>query len=178
MAERQKLTAAQVSGLFALLLGTLVITNDFTALNVALPAIEKTFNVDVTTAQWVISGYVLVFGVFIVTAGRLADMFGRRRIFFIGMSIFCVFSLIGGLAEDAWPLLGSRAIMGIGGAMVWPSLIGMIYGLLPEEKAALAGGLLMEPTLPVLNIHLNIKPNINLPREAFWASIFEEAPIV
>ena len=126
-----------------MLIGTLVITNDFTALNVALPAIENAFKVDITTAQWVISGYALVFGVFLVTAGRLADMFGRRRIFFIGMAIFCFFSLIGGLAEDAWVLVGARAAMGIGGAMIWPSLIGMIYGILPEQRAALAGGLLM-----------------------------------
>ncbi|WP_340150850.1 MFS transporter [uncultured Sneathiella sp.] len=143
MAAKEKLTAAQVSGLAALLIGTLVITNDFTALNIAIPAIERAFRVDVTTAQWVISGYVLVFGVFIVTAGRLADMFGRRRIFLIGTAIFCLFSLIGGLSENAWALLGARAIMGIGGSMMWPALIGMMYGLLPEEKAALAGGLLM-----------------------------------
>ena len=143
MAAKEKLTTAQVGGLAALLIGTLVITNDFTALNVALPAIENAFKVDITTAQWVISGYALVFGVFLVTAGRLADMFGRRRIFFIGMAIFCFFSLIGGLAEDAWVLVGARAAMGIGGAMIWPSLIGMIYGILPEQRAALAGGLLM-----------------------------------
>ncbi|MFC4272303.1 DHA2 family efflux MFS transporter permease subunit [Sneathiella chungangensis] len=143
MAGRQKLTATQLAGLVALLLGTLVICNDFTALNVVIPSIETAFKVDVTTAQWVISGYALVFGVCIVTAGRLADMFGRRRIFFIGMTIFCSFSLIGGLAENAWVLLGARALMGIGGSMIWPSLIGMMYGLLPEERAALAGGLLM-----------------------------------
>ncbi len=138
-----KLTTAQISGIAAMLLGTMVIANDFTALNVALPAIEKAFGADVTTVQWVISGYILVFGVFIVTAGRLADMFGRRRIFFIGMTIFAVFSLIGGLAEDVWMLLAARAIMGIGGSMVWPALIAMIYGLLPEDKAALGGALLM-----------------------------------
>ncbi len=142
-AEPQKMTGAQISGIAAMLLGTMVIANDFTALNVALPAIEKAFGADVTTVQWVISGYILVFGVFIVTAGRLADMFGRRRIFFIGMTIFAVFSLIGGLAEDVWMLLAARAIMGIGGSMVWPALIAMLYGLLPEDKAALGGSLLM-----------------------------------
>lgn len=139
----QKMTAAQISGLAAMMLGTLVIANDFTALNVALPAIEKTFDIDVTTAQWVITGYVLVFGVFIVTAGRLADMFGRRRIFLIGMVIFALFSLIGALATDAWMLLVSRAIMGIGGSMVWPAMLGIAYTLVPEEKAALVGGLIL-----------------------------------
>ncbi|MEH6547995.1 MAG: MFS transporter [Sneathiella sp.] len=139
----QKMTAAQISGVAAMMLGTLVIANDFTALNVALPAIEKAFQVDVTTAQWVITGYVLVFGVFIVTAGRLADMFGRRRIFFIGMTIFALFSLIGAMATDVWMLLISRAIMGIGGSMVWPAMLGITFSLVPEDKAALAGGLIL-----------------------------------
>jgi EmrB/QacA subfamily drug resistance transporter len=140
---QQKMTVAQISGLAAMMLGTLVIANDFTALNVALPAIEKAFQVDVTTAQWVITGYVLVFGVFIVTAGRLADMFGRRRIFLIGMTIFALFSLIGALSTDVWMLLVSRGIMGIGGSMVWPAMLGITYTLVPEEKTALAGGLIM-----------------------------------
>ena len=71
--------------LIAMGLGVIVIANDFTALNVALPAIEQDFNVDVGTVQWVINAYCLVFGMAIVTGGRLADMFGRRRAFFIGI---------------------------------------------------------------------------------------------
>ena len=55
------------------------------------------FHTDVTTVQWVINGYAMVFGVLIVTGGRLADMFGRRRIFIIGAAIFAGFSVIGGL---------------------------------------------------------------------------------
>ena len=65
-----------------------VIANDMTALSVALPQIEKDFDADVTTVQWVINAYALVFGVLIVTGGRLADMFGRRRVFFVGAAIF------------------------------------------------------------------------------------------
>ena len=64
--------------LVAMGLGVLLIANDFTALNVALPAIEQDFDVDVSTVQWVINAYALVFGMVIVTGGRLADMFGRR----------------------------------------------------------------------------------------------------
>ena len=75
------------STVMAMGVAILVVANDFTALSVALPAIEKTFNTDVTTVQWVINGYAMVFGVAIVTGGRLADMFGRRRIFFIGAAI-------------------------------------------------------------------------------------------
>jgi EmrB/QacA subfamily drug resistance transporter len=129
--------------MIAMGVAVLVIANDFTALSVALPAIEKTFNTDLTTAQWVINGYAMVFGVAIVTGGRLADMFGRRRVFFIGSAIFAAFSMLGGFAPDVWLLLASRFTMGIGGAMMWPAILGMTYGLLPANKAGLAGGIIL-----------------------------------
>ena len=134
---------AAVLGLVAMALAVLVIANDFTALSVALPAIEQSFGADVTTVQWVINGYALVFGVLIVTGGRLADMFGRRRIFFLGAAIFALFSVVGGLAPDVGVLLASRAAMGVGGAMMWPAILGMTYGILPPAKAGLAGGLIL-----------------------------------
>ncbi len=137
------LTKSQLLGLVAMALGVLVIANDFTALSVALPHIERDFKSDVTTVQWIINGYALVFGVLIVTGGRLADMFGRRRIFFLGSAIFAVFSLVGGLAPDVWVLLVSRGLMGIGGAMMWPAILGMTYGLLPSSRAAIAGALVL-----------------------------------
>ncbi|MEM6581138.1 MAG: MFS transporter [Pseudomonadota bacterium] len=128
-------------GLFAMAVGVFVVANDFTALSVAIPAIEKTFGTDVTTAQWVINSYALVFGVVIVTGGRLADMFGRRRIFVLGSLIFAAFSLLGGLAEEVWLLVTCRALMGVGGALMWPAIIGLIFEVLPEEKAGLGGAL-------------------------------------
>jgi MFS family permease len=70
-------------------------------------------------------------------------MFGRRRIFLIRTAIFAAFSVIGGLAPDMWLLLACRFIMGIGGAMMWPAILGMTYGLLPAEKAGLAGGIIL-----------------------------------
>jgi EmrB/QacA subfamily drug resistance transporter len=120
-----------------------VVANDLTALSVALPDIEQDFDSDVSTVQWVVSAYALVFGVLIVTGGRLADMVGRRRIFFIGAGIFAGFSVLGGAAQsDIW-LIVCRALMGVGGAMMWPALLGMTYDILPAERAALAGGLII-----------------------------------
>ena len=124
-------------------LAVLVVANDFTALSVALPALEKQFGVGVNKVQWVINGYALVFGVLIVTGGRLADMFGRRRIFFAGAAIFAVFSVIGGLAPNIGVLLACRAVMGVGGAMMWPATLGMTYAILPASRAGLAGGLIL-----------------------------------
>jgi len=127
----------------AMAISVFVIANDLTALSVALPDIEKDFDSDVSTVQWVINAYALVFGVLIVTGGRLADMLGRRRIFFIGAAIFAAFSVLGGAAQDELWLIACRALMGIGGAMMWPAVLGMTYEILPDDRAALAGGLII-----------------------------------
>ncbi len=77
-ATEERLSKATILGMIAMGVAVLVVANDFTALSVALPAIERTLHTDVTTVQWVINGYAMVFGVLIVTGGRLADMFGRQ----------------------------------------------------------------------------------------------------
>ena len=80
-----------------------VIANDFSAINVALPTMEKDFHTNVNTIQWVVNAYALTFGVMIVTGGRLADMFGRRRAFFLGTAIFASMSALGGAAQtETW----------------------------------------------------------------------------
>src|SRR3954452_14384666 len=141
--DADRLDRATIMALVAMALAIFVIANDFTALSVALPAMEKAFDADVSTVQWVINGYALVFGVLIVTGGRLADMFGRRRVFFIGSAFFAGFSVLGGIAQDAGWLIACRALMGIGGALVWPAILGMVYGILPASKQGLAGGLVI-----------------------------------
>ena len=141
--EADRLDKAAILGLAAMALAVLVVANDFTALSVALPALERDFGVGLNKVQWVINGYALVFGVLIVTGGRLADMFGRRRIFFVGAGIFAVFSLLGGLAPNIGVLLASRALMGVGGALMWPATLGMTYAILPASRAGLAGGLIL-----------------------------------
>jgi EmrB/QacA subfamily drug resistance transporter len=124
-------------------IAVVVIANDFSAINVALPTMESDFHTNVNTIQWVVNAYALTFGVMIVTGGRLADMFGRRNAFFLGTAIFASMSALGGAAQsEAW-LIASRTLMGIGGALMWPAILGMTYALLPEEKAGLAGGIII-----------------------------------
>jgi EmrB/QacA subfamily drug resistance transporter len=142
-ADPDRIAPGAVMALIAMGLGVIVIANDFTALNVALTAIEGDFNVDLGTAQWVINAYCLVFGMAIVTGGRLADLFGRRRAFFLGSALFAGFSLLGGLAPSAFFLIVMRVGMGLGGALMWPAILGMTYAALPESKAGIAGGLIL-----------------------------------
>lgn len=120
-----------------------VIANDFSAINVALPTMEKDFHTNVNTIQWVVNAYALTFGVLIVTGGRLADLFGRRNAFFLGTVIFASMSALGGAAQSEDWLIFSRVLMGIGGALMWPAILGMTYEILPEEKAGLAGGIII-----------------------------------
>lgn len=129
--------------LLAMGVSVIVIANDFSAVNVALPTMEQDFDTNVNTIQWVINAYALTFGVMIVTGGRLADMFGRRRAFFLGTAIFASMSALGGAAQTETWLIASRVVMGIGGALMWPAILGMTYELLPEDRAGLAGGIVI-----------------------------------
>ena len=124
-------------------MAVVVIANDFSAINVALPTMEKDFDTNINTIQWVVNAYALTFGVMIVTGGRLADMFGRRNAFFLGTAIFASMSALGGAAQTETWLIATRTLMGIGGALMWPAILGMTFAILPEEKAGLAGGIIL-----------------------------------
>jgi len=131
------------TALFAMGAAVFVIANDFSAVNVALPTMEKDFDTNINTIQWVVNAYALTFGVLIVTGGRLADMFGRRASFFLGAGIFAVMSAAGGAAPTETFLIATRALMGVGGALMWPAILGMTYAILPEDKAGMAGGIII-----------------------------------
>jgi len=137
MARKQILT------FFAMGLGILAVAIDITAINVAIPAIEKTFNADVETIQWLVNGYILSFGVLMVTFGRLADIFGRKKIFFMGLFVFGLSSLGGALSTSAAMIIAARVIQGVGGAMLWPCIIGILYSSVSDNQKSLAGGILM-----------------------------------
>ncbi|HJQ88741.1 MAG TPA: MFS transporter, partial [Propionibacteriaceae bacterium] len=107
-----RLDTATMVSLAAMALGIFVIANDFTALSVAVVPIENDLDTTLSRAQWVINAYTVVFGVMIVTGGRLADLYGRRRVFMIGAAIFAAFSLLGGLAPNIETLIAARALMG------------------------------------------------------------------
>ncbi|HEY8809964.1 MAG TPA: DHA2 family efflux MFS transporter permease subunit [Solirubrobacterales bacterium] len=138
-----RLDRTTILALLAMSMSVLVIANDFSAINVAIPTMEKDFHTNVNTIQWVVNAYALTFGVMIVTGGRLADMFGRRRAFFLGTAIFASMSALGGAAQTETWLIATRVVMGIGGALMWPAILGMTFELLPAEKAGLAGGIIL-----------------------------------
>ena len=107
-------------GIPALTIGT-----DFTgALMLVLP-IEREFAADITTTQWVLNIYALTFAMGMLTAGRLADLFGRRRLLLVGMAVFILGSFGCAAAPSIGWLITARAIQGIGSSIIWPCVLGI-----------------------------------------------------
>src|SRR3954468_1089216 len=104
-----------------------IIVLDSTILNVAVPTIIREFHTQVSSLQWVISGYSLIFASLLISFGRLADIFGRRRLFFIGATLFAVGSLVASLSQSVVQLfLGEALLEGIGAAMMLPATLSII----------------------------------------------------
>src|SRR6266699_3909297 len=91
---------------------------DASIVNVALPSIRRDLHFSVQSLQWVISGYLLTYGGFMLLGGRAADLLGRRRILVAGTSLFALASLIGGFAGSAGILVAARLSQGVGAAMM------------------------------------------------------------
>ena len=136
----------QILTFIAMGLGVFIIAVDITSINVALPAIEKSFAISLGTVEWIINGYVLAFGVLVVITGRLADMYGRKRIFLVGASIFALASLIGGLSEDAGLLIAMRVLQGVSAAVLWPAIVGICYSSVSDSQKGYAVGLIFGVT--------------------------------
>jgi EmrB/QacA subfamily drug resistance transporter len=99
---------------------------DATVVNVALPSIQKGLNFSPSDLQWVVNGYTLTFGGFLLLGGRAGDLFGRQRIFLAGLLIFTAASLFNGLAQSSSMLIVGRAIQGFGGALISPAALSII----------------------------------------------------
>jgi EmrB/QacA subfamily drug resistance transporter len=107
---------------------------DFTIVNVALPSIQSGLDIATTTLQWLVSGYAVAFGGFLLLGGRLADLFGRARLFRIGLIVFVLASIAGGLAVEPTLLIASRVAQGIGAAIVAPAGLSLLVTSWPEER--------------------------------------------
>jgi EmrB/QacA subfamily drug resistance transporter len=112
-----------------------VIVLDVTIVAIALSSIQRDLRVSPATLQWVVTAYVLVFGGFLLVAGRAADLWGRRRCFMAGMGLFTAASLACGLAPSAAALVVSRAVQGLGAALVAPSALALLSQIFPSGPA-------------------------------------------
>src|ERR687885_947900 len=101
--------------LYVLCLASLMIVLDATIVNVALPSIRGDLGFTETSLAWVVNGYLLTYGGFLLLGGRLGDLFGHRRLFIAGISAFTLASLGCGLATTQWFLIAARSVQGVGG---------------------------------------------------------------
>lgn len=116
-----------------------IIVLDNTILNVAVPTIIREFDTQVSSLQWVISGYSLVFASLLISFGRLGDIFGRRKLFFAGATLFAVGSLIASLAQNVVQLfLGEALLEGIGAAMMLPATLSIISATFQGRERGVA----------------------------------------
>src|ERR671932_2814077 len=127
--------------LVAVSFGLFMIMLDNTVVNVALPAMQRSLGVSASELEWIVVGYALTFATFMLTGGKLADLFGRRRLFIIGLLIFTASSLACGLAPNAGFLIGARVVQGVGAAIMNPATLGIITATFPPRQRGMAIGI-------------------------------------
>ncbi|WP_237105929.1 MFS transporter [Nonomuraea sp. MG754425] len=99
---------------------------DLSLMGVALPAIGRELSLPEGVLQWLMSGYAVAYGGFLLLGGRIADLFGRRRVFLLSLAVFAAASLVGGLLSEGWPLVVTRVIKGVAAALTAPAALSLI----------------------------------------------------
>src|SRR5690349_17062811 len=112
----------------------LMVVLDATIANIAIPYIAEDLDFSKSGQSWIITGYTLAFGGLLLLGGRIGDYFGRRRVFMIGVIIFGIASLLGGLAQSEALLLGARGLQGLGAAIASPTALALITTTFPAGK--------------------------------------------
>src|SRR4051794_23040899 len=134
-ADRDERPAARAATVALLCTAQFVVVLDATIVAIALPAIRGSLHVATADLQWVLSAYTLAFAGFLVLAGRLADLHGRRRVFMAGLALFSAASLACGLSTSAAMLIAARTVQGLGAAAVAPAALAAITAAVPDGPA-------------------------------------------
>ncbi|MFC7220077.1 MFS transporter [Streptomyces polyrhachis] len=115
--------------------GQFLIVLDVSVMNVALPQIRADLGMSTTGLQWVLNAYTLTFAGLQLLGGRAGDLFGRKRVFLLGLAVFVLASLAGGLAQQPWQLVAARAVQGLGAAVLSPATLTLLTAAVPEGPA-------------------------------------------
>ena len=117
------------------LIGQFMVVLDASIVNVALPSIQNDLHFTSSGLQWIVNAYTLTFAGFLLLGGRAADLFGRRKIFLVGLTVFTVASLLGGLAQSQTWLITARAVQGLGAAILAPATLTILTSSFAEGAA-------------------------------------------
>jgi EmrB/QacA subfamily drug resistance transporter len=128
--EKAKVPHAGLA-LVLILTAQLMVVLDSTIANIALPYIGADLAISQANLTWIVTGYALAFGGLLLLGGRLGDLYGRRRLFMTGLTVFAIGSLLGGLAQNEILLLGSRGLQGVGAALAAPAALALITTTFP-----------------------------------------------
>ncbi|MFH8768423.1 MFS transporter [Streptomyces sp. NPDC017958] len=115
--------------------GQFLVVLDVSVVNVALPSMRTDLGLSTAGLQWVVNAYAIAFAGFMLLGGRAGDLYGRKRMFLVGLGLFTLASLGGGLAQDGWQLLLARAVQGLGAAVLAPSTLTLLTAAVPEGPA-------------------------------------------
>ncbi|MFD8650651.1 MFS transporter, partial [Streptomyces mirabilis] len=115
--------------------GQFLVVLDVSVVNVALPSMRTDLGLSAPGLQWVVNAYAIAFAGFMLLGGRAGDLYGRKRMFLVGLALFTVASLGGGLAQAGWQLLVARAAQGLGAAVLAPSTLTILTSAVPEGAA-------------------------------------------
>ncbi len=126
--------------LVSTILASSMVFIDFTALNVALPAIQNDLNISGKSLLWIINAYSIFLSSLLLVGGSLGDIFGRKKIFIIGIILFGASSFMCGISSGKLMLIISRASQGIGGALMVPESLAIISAVIPSERRGKAFG--------------------------------------
>ena len=131
---RHRLRESKGLALAALCSAVLILNLDLTIVNLALPDLVRQTGATTTDLQWVVDAYELVFAALMLVAGSLSDRLGRKGMLLAGIGVFGAASLAGAFASSAGELIGARAVMGLGGAMMFPSTLSLLTNVFTERK--------------------------------------------
>ncbi|GHI08132.1 MFS transporter [Streptomyces cellostaticus] len=115
--------------------GQFLVILDVSVVNVALPSMRTDLGLSASGLQWVVNAYAIAFAGFMLLGGRAGDLYGRKRMFLVGLGLFTLASLGGGLAQEGWQLLVARAVQGLGAAVLAPSTLTLLTAAVPEGPA-------------------------------------------
>ncbi|MEU6475486.1 MFS transporter [Streptomyces sp. NPDC047017] len=115
--------------------GQFLVVLDVSVVNVALPSMRTDLGLSAPGLQWVVNAYAIAFAGFMLLGGRAGDLYGRKRMFLVGLALFTLASLGGGIAQEGWQLLLARAVQGLGAAVLAPSTLTLLTAAVPEGAA-------------------------------------------